>query len=89
MNKDGGPAFPYSALTPEGPQIYGDSKGMTMRQWYKGMALQGMLSGDSNTGEIEALVKDAGKYADAMVAEDLIFSKKEEDKKAFKEKFGV
>lgn len=31
---DGGPAFPYSALTPEGPQIYGDSKGMSLRDYF-------------------------------------------------------
>ena len=40
---DGGPAFPYSALTPEGPEMYSDSTGMSLRDWFAGQALAGML----------------------------------------------
>jgi hypothetical protein len=36
-NNDGGPAFPVSS--------WFDFKGMTLRDWFAGMALQGVLSG--------------------------------------------
>lgn len=35
MIKDGGPAFPYDLVT---------RSGMSLLQWYAGMALQGMVS---------------------------------------------
>lgn len=37
--KDGGPAFPTDAL-----KYDGDGQGMSLRDWYAGMALQGYLS---------------------------------------------
>lgn len=69
QKNDGGPAFPYSALTPEGPQMYGDSKGMTRRQYYAGKALQGFLASatpDSNIDENHAAAA-SWTLADAML----------------------
>lgn len=50
--------------------------GMTLRQWYAGMALQGMAAGDHWSQNIcnekiplEAVAKIAFKTADAMIAE--------------------
>lgn len=48
--KDGGPAFPYSALEPDEKtrqlvgSMYADNQGMSLRDWFAGQALQGMLS---------------------------------------------
>jgi hypothetical protein len=72
---NGGPAFPqpqghnedgapYSAR-----EVSGDS-GMTLRDWFAGMALQGILASGtvfpaSNAGDISL---DAHKLADAMLA---------------------
>jgi hypothetical protein len=68
MNKDGGAAFPC-------PHPSAPNEGMTMRQWYKGMALQGLLA---SFREGDAVAPDpfswlsgiAAKYADSMLAED-------------------
>jgi len=38
--KDGGPAFPTMLY-----ELGGESDGMTLRDWYAGMAMQGMLAG--------------------------------------------
>lgn len=57
-------AFPV--ITPDG---LGDSLGMTMRQWYKGMALSA-LAGRSGQNYKEIMAADAAKIADAMLAED-------------------
>jgi hypothetical protein len=46
--------------------------GMSMRQWYKGMALSGLLAGDTSCfGEdVEKHVKMAAELADASIRED-------------------
>lgn len=57
MIDTGGPAFPV-----------GSYAGMTLRDWLAGMAMQGLLAGDSsNTPDVCA--EWAYKYADAMLAE--------------------
>lgn len=56
--KDWGPAFPRDS-------VY--DGGMSIRQWYAGMALQGLLACPDTTGNIEEVVKDAFKCADAMI----------------------
>ena len=45
--KDGGPAFPvlyWSYQNPDGPLRAMAEGGMSLRQWYAGMALQGFCS---------------------------------------------
>ena len=77
QDKDGGPAFPISTI-----DGYNNS-GMTMRQWYKGMAIQGMMANNEILERItegsgmkfEFLAKSTGEIADAMVAEDQAHAK--------------
>jgi len=61
---DGGPAFP-------GFEWQNYVPGMTLRDWFAGQALNGMLSNGrfsgQNTDEVTASV--AYQYADAMLAE--------------------
>lgn len=58
-----GPAFPIPGSTRE--YQYGLSK----RELYAVMALQGRLSDTNSRGSHEEFAKDAFKYADAMLAE--------------------
>ncbi len=68
--KHGGPAFPYTELSID---RYGDidncntSEGMTLRDWFAGMALQGTLADSELTGDHETFAYDAYKFADAMM----------------------
>ncbi len=73
----GGPAFPSQPLDANG---YPDppSKGMSLRDWFAGMAMQGLvasLTPDQRTEVIGGIVggkylsRAAFMYADAMIAE--------------------
>ena len=44
-----------------------DHSGVTLRQWYAGMALQGLLAHNQNLGELTA-ADLSHMYADAMIA---------------------
>jgi hypothetical protein len=70
MSKDGGLAFPLKYT-----QQYGDDAGiqyvepgMTLRDWFAGMALSGMNIGDPEIS-FEKLSEWAYKQADAMIAQ--------------------
>jgi hypothetical protein len=55
---DGGPAFPPNP---------NDAEGMSLRDWFAGMAMQGLLA---NCGaDSEQIAKKAYEYADAMLVE--------------------
>jgi hypothetical protein len=45
----------------------GQSHGMTLREWYAGMALQGMLAHGEPSGTPEEYASDAFDFADAMI----------------------
>ena len=62
--KDGGPAFPLSLEAAKG-YVGG---GMSLRQWYAGMALQGMIA-SRMTGDKNNIAEWAFEWADAMIAE--------------------
>jgi hypothetical protein len=68
MINTGGPAFPVVG------QWYGDklggqlTHGMTLRDWFAGMALQGLLA-STKTNDALVIAKDAYIIADAMIAE--------------------
>lgn len=66
---DGGPAFPKTddrdPTTGEG--IMRQSDGMSLRDWFAGQALAGMLAGENCTGEIANDASTAYRYADAML----------------------
>ncbi len=70
---DGGPAFPFSALSPGGPDIYKDNEGMSLRDYFAGQALVGMLASDSSVDrtKVNKAVWSSAAYAfaDAMLAE--------------------
>lgn len=69
--KDGGPAFPRAGIFPHTlPQ-----DGMSLRDWYAGMALQGMLSNPKGLSEVTVdgkpmtYTKASFYMADAMLQE--------------------
>jgi len=69
MKDTGGPAFPTT------PQSYEDmdpaGEGMTLRDWFAGRAMQGMLANDIECGpeQVPIIVASAYILADAMLAE--------------------
>jgi hypothetical protein len=68
MTNDGGPAFPRHALEiklPDGSVVPKDP-GMTLRDWFAGQALQGLLA-STKTSDGLAIAKDAYILADAML----------------------
>jgi len=68
MNIDtGGNAFPYSALTPDGPTIYKDCKGMTLRDYFAGQALIGYSTKENR----KSLMATAKKMDVPMSPEDI------------------
>ncbi len=64
---DGGPAFPRRIENSWG---HLDHAGMTLRQWYAGMALQGLLANDIGDCRPGDTSHEAFLYADAMIAAD-------------------
>lgn len=68
--KDGGPAFPRTGEGFGNPRY--DAQGMTLRDWFAGQALAGMLA-DPEVGNADSddsqLAKIAYAYATAMLAE--------------------
>lgn len=62
---DGGPAFPMS-YHPEGNSA--DHQGMTLRDWFAGMALAGLLANPHVGGDVGAAARGAYMHADAMIA---------------------
>lgn len=78
---DGGPAFPVHPDVMAGPEgqvisITAYTKietGMTLRQWYVGLALQGLLAGigpDAYDGRSKQLAKLACEHADQLLVEE-------------------
>jgi hypothetical protein len=66
---DGGTAFPTAdTIYPNGQMQFG-SNGMSLRDWFAGMAMQGMLSNPELSGSVELLARESFTYADAMIAE--------------------
>ncbi|MEQ8504624.1 MAG: hypothetical protein RIB80_04810 [Rhodospirillales bacterium] len=57
--KDGGPAFPISTIDGF------TNQGMTLRQWYAGQALVGLLANTTYDLSIESNVESVFEYADA------------------------
>ena len=69
---DGGPAFPIATAlkSRDGETKKMDvNEGMSLREWFTGMALQGILSrhADERGADISGLAALAYVYADAMI----------------------
>lgn len=70
----GGPAFPCTndQFTSGSPQHGDASPGMTLRDWFAGQALAGLLAANATYGGTERrdlVTADAFAHADAMIAE--------------------
>ena len=67
---DGGPAFPQTFRGDEARAAvdYGLG-GMTLRDWFAGQALNGMLANQNREYDFGGAGKDAYAFADAMIAE--------------------
>lgn len=78
------PAFPIRERTEhsDGAIVCEEWSGMTMRQYYKAVALQGLLaSKELKTSAMYRMDKEwtaseAGDYADAMISEDTAHAEK-------------
>lgn len=71
---DGGPAFPspgYDGPTPTGGHLTQyPQPGMTLRQWYAGLAMQGLLACSTTEEDTPGeAAKYAVKFTDALIAE--------------------
>jgi hypothetical protein len=64
MKKDGGPAFPVSV---DRPLVAYSYSGLSLRDYFAGMALQGVARDYGVTAEGRA--RQCYEYADAMLAE--------------------
>lgn len=61
---DGGPAFPE-----EGPRVPGFfQSGMSLRDWFAGQALAGMLADTERSGKAADYAKQAFEFSDSMLA---------------------
>ena len=70
MRDDGGAAFPrqidYRAT--DGCMMSKEEYGMSLRDYFAALALNGNLSCPESSGTFEQVVKKAYEYADAMIA---------------------
>lgn len=64
--KDGGPAFPYCVWV--GDHHNGHNTGMSLRDYFAGMALQGLLANPSIIQKGQDLTGISFDYADAMLS---------------------
>jgi hypothetical protein len=70
---DGGPAFPRTGhrIRPDGKSYYETIEaqiGMSLRDWFAGMAMQGMIASGNPTYDKGDACLGAYKWADAMLA---------------------
>lgn len=66
---DGGPAFPVPTLEREyWDREQGEPNGMSLRDWFAGMALQGLLSNNETSYTPAENAKEAYSFAAAMLA---------------------
>jgi len=72
ITNDGGPAFPMQAhedrTRPTVLRCYSTQEGMSLRDWFAGMALQGLLANYEIKIECGTFAKVAYRHADQMIA---------------------
>ena len=78
MDKTGGPAFPRTEFLQraEGQRTVTHASGMTLRQWYAGQALAGLLASGPHDCDARGIAHDALMHADAMIE----YERQEEDR---------
>lgn len=59
---NGGPAFPIAS------DVIGHCVGMTLRDWFAGQALAGLLASPQTGDDANAVIRAAFSAADAMIA---------------------
>ena len=65
---NGGPAFPRAGVKDGYGKVVGDASGMTLRDWFAGQALAGILANPTiANGTFQADASDAYAAADAMI----------------------
>ena len=81
---DGGPAFPQTAIINGNGEVvtsgmyFPEGPGMTLRDWFAGRAMQGMLSNPANYGSGHEWRDDATVAEQAYdIADDMIRERKE------------
>jgi len=68
MTTDGGPAFPRPSVPITDDLRDFGQPGMSLRQWFAGCALTGLLAnGSDEVCAIPEIIEDAYKFADAML----------------------
>jgi hypothetical protein len=65
---NGGPAFPLSASTQPNGEYQWCEYGMSLRDYFAGQALVGLLSNEKRDGSIKCYASDSYAFADAMIA---------------------
>lgn len=66
---DGGPAFPHERGTYSTGLAKAPATGMTIRDYFAGQALAGLLADSNVTGRTDLVAQIAYSIADAMLAE--------------------
>ena len=68
-NDNGGPAFPRPAVCGDGFTAYEEAVGMTLRDWFAGQAMAGLLAypGAGEWASPDKLAVNVYRYADAML----------------------
>ena len=69
MTDTGGPAFPTKNYAAIQPLAEGYSEGMSLRDWFAGMAMQSLILAAKTSQDVDLLSKGAYQMADAMLKE--------------------
>ena len=64
---DGGPAFPHDAIHQNAGGFAEPDPGMSLRDWFAGQALTGLLAAYEGRGTYLEVAADAWCFADAML----------------------
>lgn len=70
--KDGGPAFPRAGFYAASGYDNDPAAGMSLRDWFAGHALAGLLArdfGSTNEGQLQEIAEKAYDLADAMLTD--------------------
>ena len=75
--QDGGPAFPVADSHHANGMVQYGCNGMSLRDWFAGQALAGMLTRNNHYTPIATEVAEVYMYADAMLKQRIATTTKE------------